>query len=96
MGRTKGSAGKTQSVKQNVEAGTASAPSYTATDVLNKANELIGTVQFDLAHQFCVRALELEPDNASALETIAAVELELGDPESAKEVSRVQASVWAS
>ena len=95
MGRTKGSAGKTQSVKQNVEAGTA-APSYTATDVLNKANELIGTVQFDLAHQFCVRALELEPDNASALETIAAVELELGDTESAKEVSRVQVSLWTS
>ncbi|KAJ1975743.1 hypothetical protein H4R35_003011 [Dimargaris xerosporica] len=57
---------------------TAEAPIYTVQDLLEKAQENIDALQYDVAHKFCLRALEQDGAHAEALEQTAAVELELG------------------
>ena len=42
---------------------------------------------YELAHKFCKRALELEPDNVQVLETLGNLLAEQGDVEGAKKIS---------
>ena len=53
-----------------------------------QAEECIDKFEYDLAQKFCQRALELDADNADALETTGTLLLELGNPEGAKHVSQ--------
>ncbi|KAI9145415.1 hypothetical protein BKA69DRAFT_1035517 [Paraphysoderma sedebokerense] len=55
-----------------------SPPSYTVHDLLRKVEEQIAECQFDVALSFCQRALELDSNDLSVLESTASVELELG------------------
>lgn len=45
--------------------------------------------QFDLekAYQFVKRALDIDPNHIQALETMASVQMEMGNTESAKNIS---------
>lgn len=92
MGRTRGK--KTAAKPIQVETAAAAAPQpeaasvqqYSADELVSKAEDLVESYQFDLALQFCLRALEGEPQHAQALETAATVELELGLVEEAHQV----------
>ena len=42
---------------------------------------------YELAHKFCKRALELDPDNVSVLETLGNLLAEQGDADGAKKIS---------
>ncbi|KAF9094199.1 hypothetical protein BGX23_002359 [Mortierella sp. AD031] len=53
------------------------APSYTANDLLVQANQALDTFEFELAHQFAMRALQMEPQNVTALEAAGSIEVEL-------------------
>jgi len=58
---------------------------YDATDLLTKVDELVENFNYDLALQFCEKALVLEPQNTSVLETMGNIYAELGNAESAKQ-----------
>ena len=60
---------------------------YTASDLLDKTDGLIDEFQYELAEKFCLRAIELEPDNLRAIETKGFLLLQNGDTEGAKTVS---------
>ncbi|KAF8935477.1 hypothetical protein BGZ47_009920 [Haplosporangium gracile] len=57
--------------------GSAPAPTYTVNDLLVQANQALDTFEFELAHQFAMRALQMEPQNLTALETAGSIEVEL-------------------
>ncbi|KAF9919426.1 hypothetical protein FBU30_011037 [Linnemannia zychae] len=59
------------------QSGGAAAPSYTVNDLLSQANQAVDTFEFDLAHQFVMRALQMEPQNLAALEAAGSIEVEL-------------------
>jgi Tfp pilus assembly protein PilF len=82
MGRSVARSGKAK-VKKTL---LATQPAYSASQLLEKAEELLATCEFDLAKQFCTRALETEPDHAAALEMLVDVEIELGNEDQAMQV----------
>lgn len=86
MGRTKGKKAAAKAVKVERAAPKEPEIQYTASELVAKAEELQESYQFDLAHQFCLQALQREPQHAQALETAASVELELGLVEEAHQV----------
>lgn len=57
---------------------------YPAAELLNKADEYVNSLDYDLARKFCQRALDMEPENTRALETLGFVELQSGDYEQAR------------
>ncbi|XP_070532658.1 uncharacterized protein [Ptychodera flava] len=56
---------------------------YTVEQLLQKAEEYIDTLDYELALKFCQRALEVDENRVQALETAGTVYIELGDAESA-------------
>ncbi|KAG0004397.1 hypothetical protein BGZ65_000460 [Modicella reniformis] len=50
---------------------------YTANDLLQQANQAVDRFEFELAHQFVMRALSMEPQNLNALEVAGSIEVEL-------------------
>lgn len=72
---------------EHINGGDASASSYTVADLLAKVQQLVIECNYDLAKQFCDRSLQLEPNNADALEATGAVTMELGDMDQAQNVS---------
>ncbi|KAL1922431.1 uncharacterized protein VTP21DRAFT_9970 [Calcarisporiella thermophila] len=65
--------------------------SYTAADLLQRVASYIESCEYDLARTFCLRALDLEPENVHVLEMLGQVEAELGMFEEA--VSRFQRAI---
>ena len=59
---------------------------YPADQLLDKADEYVSSLDYDLARKFCQRALDAEEDNIRALETLGFVELQSGDCEQARHV----------
>lgn len=57
---------------------------YTLDELLDKAEEVMDTYNYELALQFCQKALEMNPDHARALELCSGLLLEAGDIENAK------------
>ncbi|CAG8766674.1 4224_t:CDS:2, partial [Ambispora leptoticha] len=57
--------------------------------LLTKITTFIETCDFELAYTFCLRALEMEPDNVAVLEATGAVELELEKPDEAREILKI-------
>ncbi|KAF9573140.1 hypothetical protein EC968_008989 [Mortierella alpina] len=53
------------------------APAYTVNDLLVQANQAVDRFEFELAHQFAMRALQMEPQNLAALEAAGSIEVEL-------------------
>lgn len=49
--------------------------------------EYLDSFELDMAVKFCERALQLEPDNLSVLDTMAPLLLEAGEMDKAYEVS---------
>lgn len=68
------------------QSGSAPAPTYTVNDLLAQANQALDTFEFELAHQFAMRALQMEPQNLAALEAAGSIEVELELFNEAKEV----------
>ena len=63
----------------------AAAP-YTADQLLDRVDEYMAALEHEPALQFCARALEMEPDNTRALESMAMLLLEAGDLDQAYQV----------
>lgn len=66
--------------------GSKGAPTYTVSDLLQQANQAVDRFEFELAHQFVMRALSMEPQNLNALEAAGSIEVELELFNEAKEV----------
>jgi len=52
--------------------------------LLDKADECISSLDYDLARKFCKRALDAEKENTRALETLGFVEVQSGNHEQAR------------
>lgn len=59
---------------------------YPVAQLLDKADECINSLDYDLARRFCQRAVDAEQENTRALETLGFVELQRGDYEQARHV----------
>lgn len=59
---------------------------FTTADLLEKAKSFLDRFEFDLATQFCKRALDMEPQNAQAMECLGLIDMEKGDLENARSV----------
>jgi len=57
---------------------------YSIDEILNKAEEFINEYKYEMAQKFCQRALEIDNDNARALELSGGLLLEMGEIESAR------------
>ncbi|XP_072041927.1 uncharacterized protein [Amphiura filiformis] len=68
---------------QNRKAKRKTAATYTIDQLLDKVEECMDSFDYELAHKFCKRALELDPDNVSVLETLGNLLAEQGDGEGA-------------
>jgi hypothetical protein len=86
MGRTK-SAGTVKGAKK-ASPGKISSTPPSVPALLAKAQSLMGELDFDLARKFVVRILETEPDHFEAREMLAIIEVEKGDVDVARNVSR--------
>ncbi len=53
----------------------------------SQVEEYMDTFNYELAHKFCKRALELDPDNIAVLETLGNLLAEQGDTEGAMKIS---------
>lgn len=60
--------------------------SYPAAQLLDKADEYVNSLDYNLARKFCQQALDAEQENTRALETLGFVELQSGDYEQARHV----------
>ncbi|ORZ14815.1 hypothetical protein BCR41DRAFT_354150 [Lobosporangium transversale] len=69
--------GKFQRSKATARSTGGSAPTYTVNDLLAQANQAVDRFEFELAHQFAMRALSMEPKNVNALEAAGSIEVEL-------------------
>ena len=65
---------------------------YTVDQLLDRVDALMETFEVELAHQFAKRALTMDPSNLRALETMALILLEGGDPGTANEVRETEAA----
>lgn len=59
---------------------------YPVAQLLDKADECVNSLDYDLGRKICQRALDAEPENTRALETLGFVELQSGDYEQARHV----------
>jgi len=57
---------------------------YSIDEILSKAEEFINEYKYEMAQKFCQRALEMDNDNARALELSGGLLLEMGEIESAR------------
>ncbi|KAG0370038.1 hypothetical protein BC939DRAFT_428712 [Gamsiella multidivaricata] len=69
--------GKFQRSKVTTRSGGSGALTYTVSDLLTQANQAVDRFEFELAHQFVMRALQMEPQNLNALEAAGSIEVEL-------------------
>ena len=60
------------------------ASKYSIDQILDKATQFMDMYNYEMAQNFCQRALEIDNDNVKALETTASLLLEAGDAENAK------------
>jgi len=60
---------------------------YTVDDLLLKAEECLDSLQVELACKFYERALSIEPDNITVLDSLGALLLETGGSDKAIEIS---------
>eukprot|EP00123_Amoebidium_parasiticum_P005642 comp16789_c0_seq1/m.15170 comp16789_c0_seq1/g.15170 ORF comp16789_c0_seq1/g.15170 comp16789_c0_seq1/m.15170 type:complete len:351 (-) comp16789_c0_seq1:364-1416(-) len=94
--------GKKSRRRPDVKSGTKASPGakkgaakkYTADELLDRVEEYVERFEFEMAHRFCAKALEQEPDNLRALEAMAEIFIEGGDGESAKEC--LDKAIWLS
>ncbi|KAF9433884.1 hypothetical protein BGZ76_008866 [Entomortierella beljakovae] len=57
--------------------GSGGAPQYTVSDLLTQASQAVDSFEFELAHQFVMRALSMKPNDLAALEAAGSIEVEL-------------------
>lgn len=55
--------------------------------VFIKAEELMDQYDLEKAYQFAKRALDIDPVHIQALETMASIQMEMGNTDSAKNIS---------
>eukprot|EP01134_Creolimax_fragrantissima_P006478 CFRG6478T1 len=58
-------------------------PTFTANQLLDKADEYLSNLQYELAQKFCERAISTDKTNTRALEVMSTILLEMDDPEGA-------------
>uniref|UniRef100_A0A4W5QSA9 Si:dkey-12j5.1 n=1 Tax=Hucho hucho TaxID=62062 RepID=A0A4W5QSA9_9TELE len=73
-------------LKMQEKAKKKTAEKYTVEQLLEKTEECMDTLEFEMAGRFCQRALEVEPDNLLTLDLLGHIHSELGDTQRAKEV----------
>lgn len=79
--------GKFQRTKVATKATTGTAaPTYGVSDLLVQASQAVDRFEFELAHQFAMRALQMEPQHLNALEVAGSIEVELELFNEAKQV----------
>jgi len=66
----------------------AAPPQFATNALLERAQALVEQCEYETAAKFCRRAVDQEPTNVDALEMLATISLELGDPEKADDVRR--------
>lgn len=66
--------------------GGAATPTYTVSDLLSQAQQAVDRFEFELAHQFAMRALQLDSKSVPALDAAGSIEMELELFNEAKEV----------
>ena len=59
---------------------------YSVNDILKKAEELMETLQPELAEKFFLKALSIEPNNTKIMDSYATLLLDMDELEKAKEV----------
>lgn len=59
---------------------------YSVHQLLEKTEEYLDNLNFEMAQLFCQRALDLEPENLEILDMMGNICMELGDAEKAKQV----------
>ncbi|XP_029640749.1 probable assembly chaperone of rpl4 [Octopus sinensis] len=69
----------------NVAVGSKEKSKCDVEQLLSQAEKCIDQFQFELAHKFCLRAIEREPDNLKALETAGHVLMELKQHDAGKQ-----------
>ena len=79
-------ADKTSMVNGKAAVNNASLYRYPVFQLLDKADEYVNSLDYDLARRFCQRALDAECENTRAVETLGFVELQCGDCEQARHV----------
>ncbi|KAG0100531.1 hypothetical protein BGZ93_010854 [Podila epicladia] len=57
--------------------GGAATPTYTVSDLLSQAQQAVDRFEFELAHQFAMRALQLDSKSVPALDAAGSIEMEL-------------------
>lgn len=88
MGRTKGSKGsKVLKDVPSPQKSPRQPPSVPA--LLEKAQSLMGEMDFELARRFVDRILETEPNHFEAREMLAIIEVEDGNIDTARDVSQL-------
>lgn len=87
MGRTKNTGASKGLLKKNETNNSAKQPSVT--DLVKKAQSLMGEMDLELARRFVDRILELEPQNFEAREMLGIIEVEEGNIPTAREVRSV-------
>ncbi|XP_075128119.1 uncharacterized protein LOC142201191 [Leptodactylus fuscus] len=65
------------------------ADKYSIHQLLDKTEEYLDNFNFEMAHLFCQRALDLEPENLEILDMMGNICMELGNAEKAKQISFV-------
>jgi hypothetical protein len=70
----------------SVAKATGDKPAYTVDQLLDRVDEYMEDFQLELAHKFATRALSMAPNDVRALEAMAVVLLESGDPDNAYQV----------
>nr|XP_023844658.1 probable assembly chaperone of rpl4 [Salvelinus alpinus] len=73
-------------LKMQEKAKKKTAEKYTVEQLLEKTEECMDSLEFEMAGRFCQRALEVEPDNLLTLDLLGHIHSELGDTQRAKEV----------
>ncbi|KAJ7985645.1 hypothetical protein DPEC_G00354210 [Dallia pectoralis] len=74
-------------LKMQEKAKKKTAEKYTVEQLLEKTEECMDSLEFEMAGRFCQRALEVEPDNLFTLDLLGHIHSELGDMQKAKEIS---------
>uniref|UniRef100_A0A8C8D5F2 Assembly chaperone of rpl4 n=1 Tax=Oncorhynchus tshawytscha TaxID=74940 RepID=A0A8C8D5F2_ONCTS len=74
-------------LKMQEKAKKKTAEKYTVEQLLEKTEECMDSLEFEMAGRFCQRALEVEPDNLLTLDLLGHIHSELGDTQRAKEIS---------
>jgi tetratricopeptide (TPR) repeat protein len=83
---------KKQGSKKKTKPGHSKTPS--TDEILSVVDELIAAFQYEEAVSCCERALKIDPANIRILETVGALQLELGHPDQAFDISFSPVPSW--